>query len=85
MYMNVTAFVVTVRVRSDQSLMAGEMRFAKFQAQLMRPIHRQSVILRIAWIKADDVMMRLDVAAGKIFVVGEVRFHAGNSSSANLK
>ena len=76
--MNVAAFVVTVRVRRDQSLMAGEMLFAKFQAQLMRAIHRQAVVFRVAGIKTDDVMMRLDIAAGEIFVIGEVRFHAGN-------
>ena len=30
-HMNVAAFVVTVRVRCDQSLVTGEMRFAKLQ------------------------------------------------------
>ena len=69
---------MAVRVRSDQSLVTGEVRFAKLQAQLMRAIHRQSVIFRVSRIKADDVMMRLDVAAREIFVIGEIRFHAGN-------
>ena len=58
--------------------MAGEMCFAKLQAQLMRAIHRQSVIFRVAGIETDDVMMRLDIAAGEIFAMGEIRFHAGN-------
>ena len=58
--------------------MAGEMFFAKLQAQLMRAIHRQAVIFCVAGIKADDVMMRLDIAAGEVFVIGEIRFHAGD-------
>ena len=78
MHMDVAAFVVAVRVRRDQSLMAGEMFFAKLQAQLMRAIHRQAVIFRVAGIEADDVMMRLDITAGEIFVIGKIRFHAGN-------
>ena len=58
--------------------MAREMCFAKLQAQLMRAIHRQSVIFRVAGLETDDVMMCLDVAAGEIFVISEIRFHAGN-------
>ena len=40
MYMDIAAFVVTVRVGADQSLVAWEMLFAKFESKLLRPIHR---------------------------------------------
>ena len=49
---------------TDQSLMAGEMLFAKFQSQRLRPIHRQTVSLCVARIKADNVVMTLDVGTG---------------------
>ena len=62
MHMDIAAFVVTVRVCAYQSLMAGKVLFAKIQSQLLCPIHRESVILRIAWIEADDIMMALDVS-----------------------
>ena len=58
--------------------MTGKMLFAKFQSQRLCPIHRQSVFLRVSRIKTDDVMMGLHIAAGEIFVIGEIRFHAGN-------
>ena len=39
-HMDVAASVVAVRVRTDQSLMAWEMLFTKFESKLLRPIHR---------------------------------------------
>ena len=76
--MNVAAFVVTVRVRADQSLVTGEMLFAKLESQRLCPIHRQSVFFRISRIKTDNVVMGLHIAAGEIFVISEIGFHAGN-------
>jgi len=60
--MDIAAFVMTIRVRAYQSLMAGEVLFAKFQSQLLRSIQGKSVILCVARIKTDDVMMTLDVS-----------------------
>ena len=77
-HMDVTAFVVTVRVCADQSLMAWEMLFAKIESKLLCPIHRQSVFFRIPRIKTDDVVMGLHIAAGEVFVIGKIGFHAGN-------
>ena len=78
MNVDIAGAVVTVHMCADQSLMTGEMLFAKFESQLLRPIHCQSVFFRIARIKTDDVMMGLHIAAGEVFVIGEIRFHAGN-------
>ena len=60
MDMNVAAAIMTVHVRTDQSLMTWKVGFCIFQSKLLRPFPRQTIFCIVPWIKADDVMMAFD-------------------------
>ena len=51
MYMNVTAFIMTIRVGADQSLMSGEIISGILQTELLRPFSGQAVFCHIPRIK----------------------------------
>ena len=44
----------------------------------MRLVHGQPVVRAVSWVKADDVMMALDVLALLILAIAEVGAHTGN-------
>ena len=59
--MNVFRMVVPIRVSADDGGMTGEVFFAEFQAKSLCLFHRQPVVGCISGIKADDILMALDI------------------------
>ena len=78
MHVDVAGLVMPVRVGADDSLMTGKMLPAKPLAKLLRLVHGQPVIRAVPWVKADDVMVALDVLALLILAIAEVGTHTGN-------
>ena len=60
---NVSRMVVPIRVGADDGRMTGEVFFAEFQAKCLCLFHGQAVVGCIAWVKADDILMALDIIA----------------------
>ena len=61
MHMDVAGLVVPVRVGADDRLMTGKLLPEKPLAKLLRLIHGQPVVRAVPWVKADDVMVALDI------------------------
>ena len=77
MYMNVAAAIVTVHMRTDQSLMPRKIRFCIFQSKLLRPFPRQTIFCAVPWIKADDVMVAFDFILVFVLLIFAVQLLAG--------
>ena len=69
MYMNIAAAIMTVHVRTDQSLMPRKICFCVFQPKLLCPFPRQTIFCAVPWIKADDVMVAFDFILVFVFLV----------------
>ena len=78
MHMDIAAVVMPVRVGADNRLMTGKLLPAKLLTKLLRLIHGQPIVRAVPWVKADDVMMALDVLALLIFAIAEVGAHTCN-------
>ena len=78
MHMDVAGLVMPVRVGADDRLMTGKLLPAKPLAKLLRLIYGQPVVRAVPWVKADDVVMALDVLALLILAIAEVGAHTGN-------
>ena len=50
-----------IRVSADDGGMTGEVFFAEFQAKCLCLFHGQAVVGCISWVKADDILMALDI------------------------
>ena len=55
--------VVPIRVSADDGRMTGEVFFAEFQAKCLCLFRGQAVVGCIAWVKADDILMALNIIA----------------------
>ena len=77
MYMNIAAAIVSVHVRTDQSLMPRKICFCVFQSKLLRPFPRQTIFCAVPWIKADDVMVRFNFILVFVLLVFAVQLLAG--------
>ena len=77
MHMNVATAILTVHVRTDQSLMPRKISFCVFQPKLLRPFPRQAIFCAVPWIKADDVMVTFDFILVFVFLVLAVQLLAG--------
>ena len=53
--------VVPIRVGADDGGMTGEVFFAEFQAKCLCLFHGQAVVGCISWVKADDILVTLDI------------------------
>ena len=78
MHMDVAGLVMPVRVGADDCLMTGKLLPAEPLTKLLRLVHGQPVIRAVPWVKADDVMVALDVLALLILAIAEVGTHTGN-------
>ena len=76
MYMNIAAAIMTVHVRTDQSLMSRKVGFCIFQSKLLCPFPRQTIFCAVPWIKADDVMVAFDFILVFVFLVLAVQLLA---------
>lgn len=63
MHMDVAGLVMPVRVGADDRLMTGKLLPAKLLAKLLRLIHGQPIVRAVPRVKADNVMVALDVLA----------------------
>ena len=77
MYMNIAAAIMTVHVRTDQSLMPRKICFCVFQSKLLRPFTRQTIFCAVPWIKADDVMVAFDFILVFVLLIFTVQLLAG--------
>ena len=77
MYMNVAAAIVTVHVRTDQSLMPRKICFCVFQPKLLCPFPRQAIFCAVPWVKADNVMMAFDFILIFVLLIFAVQLLAG--------
>jgi len=59
--MDVSRMVVPIGVSADDGRMTGEVFFAEFQAKCLCLFHGQAVVGCIAWVKADDILMALNI------------------------
>ena len=78
MHMDVAGLVMPVRVGADDSLMTGKLLPAKPLTKLLRLVHGQPIVRAVPWVKADDVMVALDILALLILAIAEVGAHTGN-------
>ena len=78
MHMDVAGLVMPVRMGADNRLMTGKLFPAKPLAKLLRLIYGQPVVRTVPRVKADNVMVALDVLALLILAIAEVGAHTGN-------
>ena len=71
----VSTVVVAVRVGADQRLVAGELRFGKLHSQRLGAIHGEAGVLLVTGIKADDIVVALDVLPLLVFAKAEIGSH----------
>ena len=69
MNMNVAASVMPVTMGTDEDLVSGKTSLGEFHSKLMSMRRIKQSFFLIFWIKAQDVMMRLDIIVILVFVI----------------
>lgn len=69
MNMNVAASVMPVAMGTDEDLVSGKTSLGEFHSKLVSMCRIKQSFLFIFWIKAQDVMMRLDIIVILVFAV----------------
>ena len=59
--MDISRMVVPIRVSADDGRVTGEVFFAEFQAKCLCLFHGQAVVGCISGVKADDILMALNI------------------------
>ena len=79
--------VVPIGVSADDGRMTGEVFFAEFQAKSLCRFHGQAIVGCIAWVKADDILVALDITMLGVLAILAVCQQAGRCKreSAALK
>ena len=72
MDVEVSAAVVAVGVGTDQRLVAGELRFGKLHSQRLSSIHGEAGVLLVTGIKADDIVVALDILPLLVLAKAEI-------------
>ena len=85
--MDVSRMVVPIGVSADDGRMTGEVFFAEFQAKSLCRFHGQAIVGCIAWVKADDILVALDITMLGVLAILAVCQQAGRCKreSAALK
>ena len=78
MYMNISTAVMTISVGADKSLVPRKILSGIFYAKFLCLFSGQTMFFLIFRIKADDVVMALDILALLILAIAEVGAHTGN-------
>ena len=78
MHMDIAAVVVSVRVGADNGLVSGKLLPAKFLAQRLRPVYGQTVVHRVPWVKADNVVVAFYIFPLLVLPIAEIGAHTGN-------
>ena len=83
MHMDIAAVVVSVRVGADNGLVSGKLLPAKFLAQRLRPVYGQTVVHRVPWVKADNVVVAFYIFPLLVLPIAEIeRIQATAKSSS---
>ena len=69
MNMDVATAIMSIRVSTDQCLMAGKMILHKFKSQGLCFLASKMVFVFIARIKTDDIVMGLDFVVSVVFSI----------------
>ena len=69
--------VVPIRVSADDGRMTGKVFFAEFQAKCLCLFHGQPVVGCISWVKADDILMTLNITMLGVLAILAVRQQTG--------
>ena len=69
--------VVPIRVSADDGRMTGEVFFAEFQAKCLCLFHGQAVVGCISGVKADDILMTLNITMLGVLAILAVRQQTG--------
>ena len=69
--------VVPIRVSADDGRMTGKVFFAEFQAKCLCRFHGQAIVGCIAWVKADDILVALDITMLGVLAILAVCQQAG--------
>lgn len=82
--MGIAAVVVSVRVGADNGLVSGKLLPAKFLAQRLRPVYGQTVVHRVPWVKADNVVVAFYIFPLLVLPIAEmVSSSSGQSRSSS--
>ena len=74
---DVSRMVVPIRVSADDGRMTGKAFFAEFQAKSLCRFHGQAIVGCIAWVKADDILVALDITMLGVLAILAVCQQAG--------
>ena len=85
--MDVSRMVVPIRVSADDGRMTGKIFRTKLQAKCLCLFQGQAVVGCISWVKADDILMALNIIALGVLAILAVRQQTGccKGESATLK
>ena len=67
MDVDVSAVMMSVRMRRNDRLMTGEVLSAKLDTEFLCLVNSQSVIVTVTRIKTDDIVMRFDILRFVVF------------------
>ena len=70
--------VVSIRVAADDGRVTGKVFFAEFQAKCLCLFHGQAVVGCISGVKADDILMALDITMLGVLAVLSVCQQTGS-------
>ncbi len=76
MRVKIPGSVVSVRMGTDQRLMAGEVLAAECFAHFLHFLQCEAVVILVPGIEGNDVVVRLDVAFFQVLAVLEIGLHA---------
>ena len=66
------------RQGADNGLVSGKLLPAKFLAQRLRPGYGQTVVHRVPWVKADNVVLAFYIFPLLVLPIAEIGAHTGN-------
>ena len=69
--------VVPIGVGADDGRMTGEVFLAEFQAKSLCRFHGQAIVGCISWVKADDILMALNITMLGVLTILAVRQQTG--------
>ena len=76
--MDVSRMVVPIRVSADDGRMTGKVHFTKVQTEGLCPFHGQAVVGCISGVKAEDILVALDIVRVVVLVVLSVCQQTGS-------
>ena len=62
----------------NYGLVSGKLLPAKFLAQRLRPVYGQTVVHRVPWVKADNVVVAFYIFPLLVLPIAEIGAHTGN-------